>query len=411
MTGSVSYGIETLNVYAGQVAISAEQVARGRGLDATRLDNVGQTWRSVGLGCEDPVTNAVNAAKPIVDSLGDDAQRIELVVVSSESGVDYSKSLASYVHRHLGLSARCRFLEVKQACYAATGMLQLAVGFLSSGMSPDAKVLLIASDVALVDARAGFSEVSTGFGAVALLLGDAPALLRIDRGAYGLHSYEVADSSRPLPTMDIADVDRSLFAYLDCLSGSFAHYCERVEGADFLSSFGLVAMHTPFPGIVRAAHRKMMRESGHGDPDGVAADFARRAAPSLVYPERVGNLCSGSLYLGLASAVENRTGEGEERIGLFSYGSGCASEFFSGVIGADAREALRPFAIGEAIERRTVIDFATYEGLLEETGQILVARESRETDIDACRRFLPENRRPMLVLEGATGFYRRYRWI
>ena len=36
--------------------------------------------RSIGLPCEDPVTNAVNAAKPIIDQLSEDQRgRIEIV--------------------------------------------------------------------------------------------------------------------------------------------------------------------------------------------------------------------------------------------------------------------------------------------------------------------------------------------
>lgn len=407
-----SYGIEKLNVYAGLTVIRAESIVQGRGLDPGRLANVQQSQRSVGLGFEDPVTNAVNAAKPIIDALGADAQRIELVAVSTESGVDYSKSLASYVHGCLGLSNRCRFLEVKQACYGATGTLQLVLGYLASGMSPGAKALLIATDVALVDERAGFSEISTGFGAVALLLGDQPDLLRIDLGAFGLHSYETPDSARPTPTKDIADIDRSLFAYLDCLSHSFAHYRERVEDADFVDSFGLLAMHTPFAGIVKAGHRKMMREDPRAfDPDRIENDFMRRVAPSLSYPCRVGNLCSGSLYLALASAIENRGAGDDVRIGLFAYGSGCSSEFFSGVAGPEGRRTLAPFGIADHLDRRTEIDFATYTRLLRDNLQILVPVENRRIDIAAYAPYVPVGRGPLLALEAIAGYYRKYTWI
>lgn len=407
-----SYGIEKLNIYAGQVVIDAAQIADGRGLDPERLTNIQQAQRSVGLGCEDPVSNAVNAAKPIVEAIGDAAERIELVLVSTESGVDYSKSLASYVHKHLGLSTRCRFLEVKQACYAATGALQLALGYLAGGASPGAKALLIATDVALVDERAGFSELSTGFGAVALLLGDQPDVLRMDRGAFGLHSYETPDSARPTPTKDIADIDRSLFAYLDCLSQSFAHYQQRVDDADFAQSFGLLAMHTPFPGLVRAGHRKMMRDGSRKfDAGAIEEDFRRRVAPSLVYPATIGNLCSGSLYLALASAIESHPSAGEIRVGLFAYGSGCSSEFFSGVIGPRSRQALRPFELGRHLANRTRVDFAVYSDLLRSNLQILVPVENRRVDLAAFTPYLSAHRGRLLVLEGVSGYYRNYIWI
>src|SRR5579859_2331287 len=192
------YGIEALNVYAGLAAIPVPELFAGRGLDEARLANLMMHERSIALPFEDPVTNAVNAARPLLDALAP-GQRdaIELLVTSTESGIDFSKSVASYAHEHLGLPRTCRILEVKQACYAATGALQLAAGYLASGISPGAKALVIATDVALVDARAGYAEPATGHGAAAVLLGDRPTVLRLDLGAFGLHGYETPDSARP----------------------------------------------------------------------------------------------------------------------------------------------------------------------------------------------------------------------
>ena len=79
-----------------------------------------------------------------------------------------------------------------------------------------------------------------------MLVGDDPRVLALDLGAFGCYSYETMDSARPTPQFDIADVDRSLFAYLDCLANSFADYRSRVEGADFLTTFDHIALHTPF---------------------------------------------------------------------------------------------------------------------------------------------------------------------
>lgn len=193
-------GIEDLNTYAGVSYIDVADLFEGRGLDIARMQNLGQHERSIGLGFEDPVTNAVNAARPIVERLDpQERARIEMVVTSTESGVDYSKSVASYVHDYLNLSRRCRFLEVKQACYGATGALQLAIGYLAAELSPGAKVLVIGTDIALVDARAEYAEPSTGFGATAILLGGDPLILGVDLGAFGTYSYETLDSARPTP--------------------------------------------------------------------------------------------------------------------------------------------------------------------------------------------------------------------
>ncbi|MGC4806659.1 hydroxymethylglutaryl-CoA synthase family protein [Micromonospora sp. DT233] len=408
-------GVEALNVYCGVARIPVPVLFEGRGLDPARLDNLMMSQRSIGLPCEDPVTNAVNAARPIVEALtAEERASIELLVTSTESGVDLSKSVASYVHEHLGLGPRCRVLEVKQACYGATGVLQLAAGYLAGAVSPGARALVVATDVALVDARTEYAEPATGHGAAAVLLGDRPRVLTLDLGAFGLHSYETMDSARPTPQFDIADTDRSLFAYLDCFSRSFADYAERVADVDFVTTFDQLALHTPFAGLVRAAHRKMLREhAGRAlDAEAVEADFQRRVAPSLTYPRLVGNLCSGSVYLALASLVEHADLTEPARVGLYSYGSGCASEFFSGTVDAGSRAALAPLGIGARLAARGELTFEEYAQLLKENLRVLVPEAHREIDVARYDEYLDRvpDRPPMLVLTGIENFHRRYTW-
>jgi polyketide biosynthesis 3-hydroxy-3-methylglutaryl-CoA synthase-like enzyme PksG len=404
-------GIEALNVYCGLAGIPVPVLFDRRGLDRDRMGNLMMSHRSVGLPFEDPVTNAVNAAKPILEAMDpEERDRIEILVTSSESGVDYSKSIASYVHEYLGLSRNCRLLEVKQACYAATGALQMAVAYVHSGISPGAKVLVIATDVALVDEKAEYSEPTVGFGSAALLIGSDPRVMAIDVGAFGMYSYETMDSARPTPEFDIADVDRSLFAYLDCLSGSFADYASRVADADFATTFDYLAMHTPFSGMVRAGHRRMMR--GHGEQAAVEEDFARRVAPSLVFPSAVGNLCSGSVYLALASIICNAAVRGTARVGLFSYGSGCSSEFYSGVIGDRSAAELAGLRITERLRDRVCLTFEEYTEVLRHNLRCLVPQRDRAVGPGPWDAILGRvaDRKEMLALTGVTDFHRQYEW-
>jgi polyketide biosynthesis 3-hydroxy-3-methylglutaryl-CoA synthase-like enzyme PksG len=407
-------GIDALNVYCATARISVPALFAGRGLDSSRLENLMMNSRSVGLPCEDPVTNAVNAARPLLNRLpAEEIARIEVLVTSTESGIDYSKSVASYVHEYLGLSRACRVVEVKQACYAATAAVQLAAGYLASGISPGAKVLVTATDVALVDEGAEYAEPAMGTGAAAVLLGDDPRVLTLDLGAFGLHSYETLDSARPGPTFDIADSDRSLFAYLDCLSNSFRVYAERVEGADFADTFDYLAMHTPFAGMVRAAHRKMMREFARPHAGRIDDDFARRVAPSLRYPRDVGNLCSGSVYLALASLIDHADLRDGARVGLYSYGSGCSAEFFSGLVDAGSRAAVGSMRIGEQLDARVELDFRGYCDLLADNHACLVPARDRSVDVERYEPILSGYgiRRDLLVHTGTKDYRRTYEWL
>jgi len=407
-------GIEALNVYGGVARIAAAALFEGRGLDAGRFGNLMMRERAVGLPFEDPVTNAANAARPVVDGLDEDERaRIEIVLTCSESGIDYSKSIASYVHEHLGLGRHCRLLEVKQACYSATAALQLAVGYVASGLSPGAKVLIVATDVSLVDAGSEYAEPATGTGAVAMLVGDRPSVMAVDLGAFGSYSFETMDTARPTPDADVVDVDRSLLAYHECLVQSFQDYQRRVEGADILTTFDYLAMHTPFAGMVRAGHRKLLRELNGAEARLVDDDFERRVAPSLVYPGVVGNLFSGSLYLALSSVIENAPIAAGARVGLFSYGSGCSSEFFSGLVDGASSAALAAMRIDQRLRSRRELTFEEYLELLPQSVRCLVPERNRRIEggrwEDMARRAAGGS--PMLVLRAIADYHRQYEWI
>ncbi|MEU8242627.1 hydroxymethylglutaryl-CoA synthase [Actinoplanes missouriensis] len=408
---SPAIGIEAIDVYPGSAWITAGDLAAGRGLDQDRVRNLMLTGRAVALPFEDPVTHAVNAARTLVDEL-DPAVRdsIEMVLVATESGVDYSKSISSYVHRYLGLHPRCRLLEVKQACYAATAALQLAAGYLAAGASPQARVLLIATDVGLTDERAEYAELATGSGAVAMLLGSRADVLELDLGAFGLHCFETMDTARPGPDIEVADADQSLVAYLECTVRSFADYRERVADADLATTFDHLAFHTPFAGMVRAAHRRAMREFTPMAPAEVDADFHQRVAPGLRYPSQVGNLFSGALYLALASVIDAMPATaGDARIGLFSYGSGCSAEFLSGTAGPAARQAVAARKIDQRLAARRRLTFDEYRELLPRGRDCLLPR--RDATVGVPDRWRPDAGRPLLALQRIDNYHRHYDWI
>src|SRR5688500_8985073 len=110
----MAVGIESINAYVGRTSLGVRELFEARGLEMQRFGNLMMERKSVNLPCEDAVTNAVNAALPLVEAL-DPAERarVELVVVGTESGIDFGKSISTYIQEHLGLGRRCRSFEVK----------------------------------------------------------------------------------------------------------------------------------------------------------------------------------------------------------------------------------------------------------------------------------------------------------
>lgn len=414
-------GIEAMNVFAGTACINVATLAEHRRLDMDRFENLMMREKSVALPYEDPVSFAVNAAKPIVDALTpEDKDRIEMVVTCTESAFDFGKSMSAYCHDLLGLNRNCRLFEIKSACYSGVAGLQMAANFVLSQTSPGGKVLVLATDVSRFMVEEGgdalsadwsFAEPSGGSGAVAMLVSDRPHVFRIDVGANGYYGYEVMDTCRPSPDTDAGDTDLSLLAYLGCCENAYLEYQKRVAGADFAQTFTYLAYHTPFGGMVKGAHRNMMRRFAKASPGDIEADFKRRVVPGLAHCQRVGNIMGATAALSLASTIDHGVLDTPKRIGVFSYGSGCCSEFFSGVASHESRERLRAMRIGERLDRRLTLTVSQYDELLERSRQLKFGTRNMIADTG----FVPEARAalgtPTLFLKQIKEFHREYEWI
>jgi len=411
-------GIEAINVFGGSAYLDVEKLARHRKLDMTRFTNLLMKQKTVALPYEDPITFGVNAAKPLIDALSpEEKDRIELVISCTESSFDFGKSMSTYFHKLLGLNRNCRLFELKNACYSGVAGLQMAINFILSETSPGAKALVIATDVSRFMVVEGgdaltedwsFAEPSGGAGAVAMIVSNAPYVFQVDVGASGYYGYEVMDTCRPVPDSDAGDADLSLLSYLDCCEGSFREYQKRVDGADFASSFGYLAMHTPFGGMVRGAHRDMMRKMVKAKPKEIEADFELRMMPGLTFCQRVGNIMGATTTLALVSTIEHGDFELPQRVGIFSYGSGCCSEFFSGVITKEGQERVRALRIKEQLDKRYELSMDEYERLL--VGSNAVKFGTRNVMLDT--NFLPRARSAQgngtLFLTEIKEFQRRY---
>ncbi|WP_372156760.1 hydroxymethylglutaryl-CoA synthase family protein [Xanthomonas campestris pv. fici] len=421
-------GIEAINVYGGSAFVDIRRLGEHRRRDPARFDNLLMKQKSVALPYEDPVSFALNAARPIVDSLSEaEKQRIELLITCTESGIDFGKSISTYVHDLLGLSRNCRLFELKQACYSGTAGLQMAANFVLSQTSPGAKALVVATDLSrFLVAEGGdtltmdwaFFEPSGGAGAVALLIGEHPELFQFDVGANGYYSFEVMDTCRPVPDSEAGDADLSLLSYLDCCDRTFVEYRKRVPDADYLNSFQYLCYHTPFGGMVKGAHRNMMRKHAKLPREAIEADFVERVEPGLTYCQRVGNIMGGTVLLSLLSAIDNADIEQPRRIGCFSYGSGCSSEFYSGVALPAGRHRLRSMQVKQRLDARYLLDMDEYDALLAGGEAIRFGTRNARPDTgmlpgvwSSIARDVAATGRPWAHLSRIDEFHRHYEWI
>lgn len=326
-------GIDTLAVYTSRYALDLAVLAQARNVDPDKFHvGLGQRTMSVPPPGEDIVTMAANAGLQALR--GCDLNDIEMLLFATESGIDQSKAAGLFVHSLLGLPARCRVIELKQACYAGTAGIQLALPFLRE--NPYKKVLVIASDIA----RYGLGttgESSQGSGAAAMVLSANPRILAIEPES-GIAAEDVMDFWRPNYSHEaFVDGKYSSRLYLQMLEKSWQEY-KALSGRQF-ADHAYFCYHTPVPRLVEKAHQHLLKVNEVKDlPEDAAA---KQINAALEYGRRLGNSYTASLYVSLASLLDTTTEDlSGKRIGFYSYGSGCVAEYFSGVVQPDYQAAI-----------------------------------------------------------------------
>ena len=368
----MSVGIEQIYCYAPQYALPLAALAAARGVALEKLpQGLGVQAMAIAPACEDVVTLAATAALRCLRAARVDPREIGMLVVATETGVDHAKPVAIFVHELVGVGPSCRVYEVKHACYGGTAALMAAADWVRANRAQPRRALVVAADIARY-APGSPGESTQGAGAVAMLIGSEPRALFLSEDS-GVHAANVYDCWRPFDRREaLVDGTYSLDCYLASLSGAFGRYrtLERpalAPGEGLVDRLARVLYHTPFPEMAAKAHRRLLEVDGGSVTDEVyEASYRELVAPGLRGVSQIGNAHTASLYVCLASLLEDegRTLAGR-RIGLFSYGSGSCAEFFTGLVPAGAA-AIGSTGVRDAIARRTLVDVPTYERLLHE---------------------------------------------
>jgi polyketide biosynthesis 3-hydroxy-3-methylglutaryl-CoA synthase-like enzyme PksG len=295
----------------------------------------------------------------------------------------------------------------------------MAVNFILSRVSPGAKALVVATDISRFmvaqdrDVETedwSFAEPSSGAGAVAMLVSETPYVFQMDVGANGYYGFEVMDTCRPVSDCEAGDADLSLLSYLDCCESAFVEYQKRVSDVDYRTSFQYLAFHTPFGGMIKGAHRSMMRKIARAKPAEIEQDFERRVTPGMNYCQRVGNIMSGTLFLSLASTIDRGEFASPRRIGCFSYGSGCCSEFYSGIVTKDGQERQRRFGIERQLDERYELSVDEYESILRSSSAVRFGTRNVNVDDRFIAAGASRGGTRRLVLKRIEEFHRQYEW-
>ncbi|MFT4979696.1 MAG: polyketide biosynthesis 3-hydroxy-3-methylglutaryl-CoA synthase-like enzyme PksG, partial [Myxococcota bacterium] len=121
---------------------------------------------------------------------------------------------------------------------------------------------------------------------------------------------------------------------------------------------------------------------------------------------------SASVYLALLGTIDQAPPDQPHRVGIFSYGSGCSSEFYSGVLPPQASTRLQSYGLDAAIAARYRLRFDEYESLLDQNARWGFGIRDQEVDLEPFASIYERNLqgRGFLVLKRVKGFHREYDW-
>ena len=404
-------GIEKLNLYGGSAFLDQEKLALARGLDPEKVvkDFLIDT-RTVIPAFEDTITMGANAALPLVESV--DKESIGLLVVGTESSVDFGKPVSTNIMGALGLGPNLRNYETKHACYSGIAALDSAINWIASGLNRGRKALVISTDFSRTHLNTK-EEFVLGGVAAAVLVSEEPRVVEYELEKRGTWSQDVYDTFRPSAKEEMGNNEVSLFTYMDAIEGAYLHYCLMSGGnVSFDDYFSYLAYHTPFPGMAFQAHRTLVNLNERKPKNEVTKSFDEKVLPGLKYARRVGSTYGASNFVGLAGILSQvGTVKSGSRIGFFSYGSGAIGEFYSATVCDGAWETVSKMAIDEALDERTEVSVDEYERI-ERTKENYIENRNFEPSLSFPQglydRFYRGKRR--LVLKEVKNFYRTYQW-
>lgn len=353
-------GIDKIGFYTPKTYLEMSELANSRNVDYGKFKvGLGQEKMAVPQLNEDAVTLAVNAVNNLISD--EDRQQIDLILVGSESGIDNSKSIAVYLQSLCGLSKFVRAVELKQACYGATMGLQLAKGHIM--MNPNSKVLVVASDIAKYGLHTP-GESTQGAGAIAMVVSKNPKVAVIEDTSTFL-TEDIMDFWRPVYSdYAFADGKFSTEKYMAFFETVFNDYCLKTNQT--FNDFEAICFHQPFTKLGYKTLKQTLEKQNISEE--VAEKLLIHYEYSRTYNKVVGNIYTGSLYLGLISLLENLEQlQGNDRIGMFSYGSGAVGEFFVLQLTTRFKKALRKTYHQALLENRQPLTMTAYEQVLSAT--------------------------------------------
>ncbi|MDR0196586.1 MAG: hydroxymethylglutaryl-CoA synthase [Myroides sp.] len=437
-------GIDSLAYYIPKIHLPIETLAIERNIDPMKLiKGLGLQKMALLDIYQDVITMSANAAHSLLkDNPTVQPKDIAKVYVGTESGLDNSKPIASYTLGLLeqiygaGTFRNCDAVDHTFACIGAVDAMQNAIDFVKA--NPTKKAIVIATDYAKYD-LASTGEYTQGAGAIAMLITANPRMLAFNSQT-GVATESVFDFFKPYRSIEkqaitgnstndtwfeIQETEISIHKDQPVFEGQYSNKCyiNRITEAytDFkkqnnqediivYKDWKAILMHLPYCFQGRRTFHEIVLQENPELVDNTAIDakdqikaFAKsetymeivknKIAPSELASGEVGNIYTGSIFLGLLSTLSHFSDTKENitdtKLGFIAYGSGSKSKVFEAEVQPNWAAGMPSVSIFAALKESQAIDFNTYSALHKKEQKTAVLAPSNEFAIDYIEASIP----------------------
>ncbi|XP_062146295.1 hydroxymethylglutaryl-CoA synthase-like [Alnus glutinosa] len=362
-------GILAVDIYFPPTCIQQESLEAHDGASKGKYTiGLGQDCMAFCTEVEDVISMSLTVVTSLLEKYGIDPKQIGRLEVGSETVIDKSKSIKTFL---MPIFEKCGNTDIEgvdstNACYGGTAALFNCVNWVESSSWDGRYGLVVCTDSAVY--AEGPARPTGGAAAIAILIGpDAPISFESKfRGSHMAHAY---DFYKPNLASEYPVVDGKLSqtCYLMALDSCYKQLCkkyEKLEGKQFsISDAEYFVFHSPYNKLVqksfaRLLYNDFLRNASSvdevakeklgpfstlsGDESYQSRDlekvtqqlakplFNAKVQPTTLIPKQVGNMYTASIYAAFASLIHNKhTTLAGQRVIMFSYGSGLAATMFS----------------------------------------------------------------------------------
>lgn len=370
-------GIDDLAIYVPKLYIDYKDFAEARGIEPQKLEyGIGIKKMAITDTNQDPACMAANACLKLMQKNHMHPQDIGRLYIATESALDESKALNSFVIGMLeqvyGESSfeHAGGIECKFACVSGSYALHDNANWIRAEENNDKAAIVIVSDIAKYDIGSA-GEYTQGAGAVALLIKQDPRLMAFDPKVASTVIKNEYDFYRPFgKETPLVNGGYSNLLYLIQVKKALDAYKEKAlktgliklqDGETVTDYIDLFAVHLPYRRMGEKAlayllrhewrhlprWKQVIKEVGMQEPipkdprgtiESVLADtefmkadeqfrrsfmqtsfynevYEKKLASSLEASSVIGNLYTASMYMGLRSLLEFEFKKGTDLAG------------------------------------------------------------------------------------------------